>query len=233
MRLTRRLLACVAWLVVSAAWADAGEAAAAPAIRNPKRHEGFLNDIKQMGGNIDLVFVGDSITDGWRAAGKKTWDTHVAPLKALNLGIGGDCTHHVLTRLQNGELDGYQAKLFVLMIGTNNREDAKTVADGIQAILKEIRAKQAKARILLLGIFPRGEKPNDRRTRNEQANALIAKFDDGKAVKYLDIGDRFLANDKATLLKDLMPDALHPNAKGYEVWGEAIIGSVKDMLAGK
>jgi lysophospholipase L1-like esterase len=232
MRLTLRVVACLAWLVASIPWAEAGEAAAAPAIRNPKRHEGFLNDIKQMGGTIDLVFVGDSITDGWRAAGKKIWDQHFAPLKALNLGIGGDCTHHVLARLQRGELDGYQAKLFVVMIGTNNREDAQTVADGIQAILKEIRSKQAKARILLLGIFPRGGAANERRTRNEQTNALIAKFDDGKIVKYMDIGAKFLADDKVTLPKDVMPDALHPNAKGYEIWAEAIVGPVKEMLAG-
>lgn len=221
-------------ILATVALLSAGEATTTPAIHRPERHPGFLADIKKMNGDIDLVFVGDSITDGWRGGGKAEWQKHFAPLKALNLGIGGDRTQHVLWRLQNGELDGYQAKLFVIMIGTNNGGDsAEAVANGIQAIVKEIQTRQAKARILLLGIFPRGEKENRHRTKNEQTNAIIAKLDDGKNLRYLDIGAKFLAEDKVTLPKDIMPDFLHPNKKGYQIWAEAIIAPVQAMLGGK
>ncbi len=95
-----------------------------PAIKDRNRHDSFLEDIKK--GSNDLVFIGDSITDGWRGSGgKKIWDEAFGPLKPLNLGIGGDRTQHVLWRLQNGELDGYEAKLAVIMIGTNNGSDSK------------------------------------------------------------------------------------------------------------
>jgi len=201
-----------------------------PAQKDPKRHEGFLADIKKMKGEIHLVFIGDSITDGWRGGGKAIWQKEYGHHKALNLGIGGDSTQHVLWRLQNGELDGYKARLFVIMIGTNNGgNSAADVAAGIEAIVKEIKTKQPQARILLLGIFPRGDKPNDHRTKNDETNKLIAKLDDGKTLKYLDIGDKFLNPDK-TMSKDIMPDFLHPNAKGYEIWAEAIRGAVKQMM---
>src|SRR5579862_6900548 len=106
-----------------------------PAQKDPNRHTEFLNDIKKMHGRVNLVFVGDSITDGWRWGGKAVWDKNFdTHHDALNLGVSGDRTEHVLWRLQNGELDGYQAKLFVIMIGTNNGGDsAADVAAGIQA----------------------------------------------------------------------------------------------------
>ena len=201
-----------------------------PVEKNPERHTGFLADIKKMDGAIDLVFVGDSITDGWPSGGKAIWQKSFAPLKALNLGISGDRTEHVLWRMQNGELDGYKAKLFVIMIGTNNGNDsAPDVAAGIEAIVKEIKTKQPQARILLLGIFPRGEKPNPARAKNDEVNALVAKLDDGKTLKYLDIGDKFLDADK-NISKDIMKDFLHPTAAGYDVWEKAIEAPIKQML---
>jgi len=198
-----------------------------------KRHEGFLADIKK--GNNDLVFVGDSITDGWRGSGKKVWDEAFAPLKALNLGIGGDRTQHVLWRLQNGELDGYEAKLFVVMIGTNNGADSKEdVAAGITAIVDEIKKHQPKAKILLLGIFPRGPKADDKaRAKNNQVNEIIAKLDDGgKTLKYMDIGDKFL-DEKKDLPPKIMKDFLHPGAEGYQIWADAILPTVKEMMGVK
>jgi lysophospholipase L1-like esterase len=203
-----------------------------PAQKDPNRHTGFLADIKKMNGNIGLVFVGDSITDGWRGGGKTVWQKHFAAYKPLNLGIGGDRTEHVLWRLKNGELDGYRARLFVIMIGTNNGDPAPDVAAGITAIVKEIQAKQPQARILLLAIFPRSEKPDGGRLKNEEVNKLIAKLDDGgKLVKYMDIGDKFLNPDKS-MSKDIMPDFLHPNLKGYGIWAEAIDATVKQMFGG-
>ena len=228
------LLAVLVTALVGGVVVNAGEKkTTTPAQKDPKRHEGFLADIKKMGDKIDLVFVGDSITDGWRGGGKAVWTKDFAPLGALNLGISGDRTEHVLWRMQNGELDGYKAKLFVIMIGTNNGGDsAEDVAAGIEAIVKEIKAKQPQAKVLLLDIFPRGEKPNPARAKNEKVNAIIAKWDDGKTLKYLDIGDKFLTADK-TLTKEVMPDALHPNAKGYEIWAEAVLPTIKEMMGAK
>jgi lysophospholipase L1-like esterase len=235
MRIVNRIwLAVLAFGLLVVPLALAGEPATAqPAEKDPKRHTGFLEDIKKMNGDINLVFVGDSITDGWRGGGKAVWAKHYAQYKALNLGISGDRTQHVLWRLKNGELDGYKAKLFVIMIGTNNGGDsAPNVAAGIEAIIKEIIAKQPQAKILLLDIFPRGEKPNPARQKNEEVNKLIAKFEDKKTLFYLDIGDKFLDKDKV-LAKDIMPDALHPNAKGYQIWADAIDAAVKTLLGVK
>ena len=234
-RIFRSSLVILAMFFATAVPMLAGDGPTTPAVKDAHRHTSFLADITKMHGDIDLVFVGDSITDAWREGEAKTkWDAHFAPLKALNLGISGDRTQHVLWRLQNGELMGYKAKLFVIMIGTNNGGDsAESVAEGVKAIITEIQTKQAQAKILLLGIFPRGEKENRHRSKNEQTNAIIAKYDDGKAVRYLDIGLKFLAEDKLTLPKDIMPDALHPNAKGYEIWANAIIAPVKEMLGAK
>ena len=221
-------------LCVCASLFGAEPKTATPAEKDPARHTGFLADIKKMNGNVELVFVGDSITDGWRGGGKTVWQKTWSKNHPLNLGISGDRTEHVLWRMKNGELDGYKAKLFVMMIGTNNGGDsAADVAEGITAIIKEIQAKQPQARLLLLGIFPRSEKPDATRKKNEDVNAIIAKLDDGgKKIKYLDIGDKFLTADK-TLPKDIMPDFLHPNLKGYEIWAKETDPVIQQMLAGQ
>ncbi len=200
-----------------------------PAQKDPKRHEQFLEVAKK--GGVDLLFLGDSITDGWRGKnGKKTWDEAFAPLKAANFGIGGDRTQHVLWRVQNGELEGITPKLAVLMIGTNNGGDsADDVAAGITAIVKEVRTKSPTTKVLLLGIFPRGEKPNPGREKNDKVNVVVAKLDDKKDVKYLDIGAKFLAEDKS-ISKEVMPDFLHLSEKGYQIWAEAILPTVKELM---
>jgi len=200
-----------------------------------KRHEGFV-DIAKKGG-INVLFVGDSITDAWRQpdpakGGKAVWDREFAPLGAANFGISGDRTQHVLWRLQNGELEGIQPKAVVLMIGTNNtgferdgttpRNTPAQTIEGVKAIVSHLRTKQPQAKILLLAIFPRGEKPDHpQRAQIHEINAAIAKLHDGRHVHFLDIGQKFLARD-GTLPKDIMPDFLHPNKKGYEIWAAAI-----------
>ena len=205
-----------------------------PAPRDAKwvaRHDGFVAIAKK--GDVDLLFLGDSITDGWRGGGKAVWEKNFAPLKAANFGIGGDRTQHVIWRLQNGELDGIKPKLAVLMIGTNNlggNKDEEIVA-GIKAIIKELQTKSPSTKLLLLGIFPRSMKAEDpSRARIKHINSVIAKLDDGgKTIKYLDIGDKFLEAD-GTLPKSIMPDALHPNAHGYEIEAEAIMPAIKEMM---
>jgi len=189
-----------------------------------ERHARKVAEAKK--GGHELVFIGDSITHGFEHGGKEVWDQYYAPRKALNLGYSGDRTQHVLYRLQRGEFDGVPPKVAVLMIGTNNTghtmQDPAETAGGIRQILDLIADRSPETKILLLGIFPRGEKPDDAMRRNNEAvNALAAKFADGDRVQYLDVAKSFLAED-GTLLKSLMPDLLHPNTEGYRLWARAI-----------
>jgi lysophospholipase L1-like esterase len=198
--------------------------------RNAARHQGFLEVAKA--GNIDLLFVGDSITDGWRNRGLEVWDKYFAPLKAANFGIGGDTTQGVLWRMQNGELEGFRAKLIVLMLGTNNisRNPNAEIAEGDRLIVEEFRRRQPQAKVLILGIFPRGEEAsNPNRDRIKEINGMLAKLADNKQVFYTDIGEKFLAAD-GTLTREIMPDALHPNLMGYQIWADAISARVGELM---
>ena len=203
-----------------------------------KRHEGFVALAKQ--GGVDVLFLGDSITDFWRNRGKAVWEKNYGALHAANFGISGDRTQHVLWRMANGELDGIAPRVVVLMIGTNNtgfeadkvtpRNTPAEAAEGVKAIVRGLRAKLPAAKILLLAVFPRGEKPdNPQRLQVAAINALVAKLDDGRTVHYLDIGPKFLAAD-GTLPKALMPDFQHPNEKGYEIWAAAIEAPLAELL---
>jgi lysophospholipase L1-like esterase len=211
-----------------------------------KRHEAFVAMAKR--GGIDLLFLGDSITDAWggeghnpKAAGTKIFEKEFVPLKAANFGIGGDRTQHVLWRLQNGELDGIQPKVVMLMIGTNNsnRNDntAQEIAAGVTAIVKEIHQRSPKTKVLLLGIFPRatGKTPEANQAQMDkikQVNTTIAKLDDGgKTVRYLDIGSKFQAPD-GSLPRSIMPDQLHLSEKGYRIWADAVKGPIQELLGG-
>ncbi|HRJ09946.1 MAG TPA: platelet-activating factor acetylhydrolase IB subunit [Prosthecobacter sp.] len=209
-----------------------------------KRHESFNEVSKQ--GEATLVFLGDSITQGWEGKGKAAWEKYYASRKAANFGIGGDRTEHVLWRLENGNFDGLKPKLIVLMIGTNNTGhqnrpmpeinnqiytcSAEQTADGVELILRKLRKKAPFADILLLGIFPRGETPEDpMRKQNEATNVLISKLADGKTIHFMDIGKTFLQSD-GTLTKEIMPDLLHLSEKGYEMWAGAIEPKIKELL---
>jgi lysophospholipase L1-like esterase len=199
-----------------------------------KRHQGFVAIAKN--GDVDVLFLGDSITDAWRgAAAKPTWEKYFAPMKAANFGIGGDRTQHVLWRLQNGELDGRKPKVAVLMIGTNNTssDTAAQIAEGITAIVKTIHDKSPSTKVLLLAVFPRGEKAeNPGRTKIAEINKMISQLGEGSGVRYLDIGPKFLEKD-GSLTKGIMPDFLHLSARGYEIWGEAINPAVQELLGNK
>jgi len=202
-----------------------------------KRHEAFVEEAKK--GGFDVLFTGDSITDGWRNnPQKKIFDATFGPLKAANFGISGDRTQHVLWRLQNGEFEGLTLpKVVVLMIGTNNigqkdnPEPPASAVAGIQAIVKEIRKKSDHTKILLLGVFPRAEKPDHPfRGMVKEINAAAAKLDDeGKSVKFLDIGGKFLQDD-GSISKEVMPDFLHLSEKGYQIWADAIKDTLVEML---
>ncbi|MFO7937157.1 MAG: GDSL-type esterase/lipase family protein [Kiritimatiellia bacterium] len=193
-------------------------------------------------GGWQLVFLGDSITHGWEGRRGDTvapalWKKNFAPYKALNLGYGGDNTEHVLWRLDNGELDGYHPRLLVLMIGTNNtghrplaKESPEDTAAGIKAILERIADKSPKTKVALFAIFPRSARPTDNmRVRNNKVNKIIKNYADGERVIWVDINDRLLEPD-GTLSRKIMPDLLHPNAKGYQIWCDAIMPVIKETF---
>ncbi len=189
-------------------------------------------DIKKMDGKIDVAFVGDSITARWRDS--ENWKKHWGSYRAVNMGIGGDSTQHVLWRLQNGDLDGYKAKLFVVMIGTNNMwgkdPDPAHAAAGVKAVIDMISSKQPQAKILLLSLLPTGEKPNPGREKRMAVNELISKFAGGQ-VEYMDISGKYLGAD-GTMSKEVMHDFLHLAPKGFDIWAEAINDKVKETVGG-
>jgi beta-glucosidase len=202
-----------------------------------KRHEGFLKDKEAAlaKGPVEVLFVGDSITDGWRnGAQRKLFDERWGKHNPLNIGISGDRTQHVLWRLDNGEVDGLKPKAVVLMIGTNNLGNKESVPDtiaGVKAVVAKLREKLPESKVLLLAVFPRGNKADDPyRAQIKDVNEALAKLDDGgQHVKYLDIGPKFLEPD-GTLPKTIMPDALHPNEKGYEIWAEAMGPTLDELM---
>ena len=194
------------------------------------RHEGFNKRVAE--GNVDLVFIGDSITQGWEGAGKGVWAKYYGERDAVNLGIGGDRTQHVIWRLDNGNLKNFTPKAAVIMIGTNNSgsNTSQEIADGVAKIVEQIRKKSPQTKILLLAVFPRGANKEDgRRKVNQGANAIFSKLDDGKSVHYLDIGGAFLEDDQ-TLPREIMPDLLHLSPKGYEIWAKSIESKLASLL---
>jgi len=183
----------------------------------------------------ELIFDGDSITDGWHGGGKQIWTERYDKFHAFNFGISGDRTQHVLWRLEQGQADGMHPKLVALMIGTNNlgSNTAEEIADGVKAIVLDYQKRCPEAVILIQAIFPRGEKAdNPFRAKIKAINQIIATLADGKKVVYIDFGDKFL-DAEGNLPKDIMPDSLHPNAKGYQIWADAIQPVIDQYLAAK
>lgn len=186
-----------------------------------------------------ILFIGDSIThffggeqfDSYALRGKNTWDEFYAPRNAGNLGFGWDKTENVLWRLQHGAVEGIAPKVVVIMIGTNNTGtcSAPDIVLGITTIVLELRKRLPDAKILLLGVFPRSEKPGPQREKIAEVNAGIARLHAPPAVSYLDIGPKFLTPE-GLITKDIMPDFLHPNEKGYRIWAEAMEPTLRGLL---
>jgi lysophospholipase L1-like esterase len=204
------------------------------------KHEANVEIAKK--GDIDLLFMGDSITDFWRnegpadvanppRAGKTVFEKYYGAIKTANFGISGDSTQGVLYRLQNGEGQGFQPKAIMLMIGTNNYTTCTSaeIAEGVGAIVLELRKDFPAAKILLLGIFPRGTPGDVARRTVQDVNPIIAKLHDGQHVFYLDIGAKFLDAD-GVLQPDIMADKLHPNEKGYVIWAEAVKAPLAELM---
>jgi lysophospholipase L1-like esterase len=204
----------------------------------PSRHEAYVARAKA--GGVDLLFLGDSITDGWRwgNGGSQIWPKLYEPRHAANFGIGYDRIQNVLWRIENGELEKISPRVIVLLIGTNNtgkeddgkpRNTTPEIIAGISNLVRQIQFRLPQSKILLLGIFPRGEKTDPIRGQVQAVNAGIAGLDDPGKVKFLDLGAKFLAPD-GTLSRDLFPDLLHPNAKGYQIWADAMEPVLTELL---
>jgi beta-glucosidase len=207
-----------------------------------RAHSNFVEIAKQ--GDIDVLFMGDSITDWWRSSGrgrgtngvvpmggKPVFEKYFGSMKVANFGIAGDTTQGVLWRLQNGEGQGYNPKAIMLMIGTNNtmRNSPTEIAMGIANVVFELRKDFPDAKILLLAVFPRSGPTSRVRGQIDEINKLIPALHDNQHVFYKDIGSQFLAAD-GTIPLDVMSDGLHPTSKGYEIWAEAVHDTLVSLL---
>lgn len=232
MRITRPspalCLAVLAW-TLRTPFACADHSATQPAPRPDQgwqdRQKAMNQKVTEVGEKAQVIFIGDSITQGWEGAGKEVWARYYAHRNAINLGIGGDRTQHVLWRLDNGNLTGLKPKAAVVMIGTNNSsgEDntVEQIADGVTAIVRKLRAALPDTRILLLAIFPRGENPNPQRGKVLQVNQILQKLADEKTVFWVDCGPKFITAE-GLIPRELMPDYLHLTPTAYGLWAESI-----------
>jgi lysophospholipase L1-like esterase len=185
---------------------------------------------KTQGKHFDLVFDGDSITAGWnwQGRGQDVWNAHYAKLNAADFGIAGDQVQNVLWRLQHGQLNGINPKMVVFLIGANNitigNDPPDQISAGIKVTLNEYLKDAPNAKFLLIGCLPqKSDNPaSSVRTAVTQVNALIAPLADGKRIIYRDIGSKFLNPDGSLRSEMFVSDRVHPSAKGYQVWAEAI-----------
>jgi len=187
-------------------------------------------------GNVDVLFMGDSITDWWRNesgpyAGKDVFDKYWSDLNIANFGIAGDTTQGVLYRLDNGEGEGFTPKAIMLMIGTNNTisNNHAEIAEGIGAIVLDMERRWPEAEILLLGVFPRSAPNNPVRDKVNRINDVIKKLGDRPRVHYMDIGHIFM-DENEIIPVEIMSDGLHPSPAGYELWAQEVDGPLRDLL---
>ncbi len=205
-------------------------------------HEQLLQKTKQ--GRIDIYFEGDSITRRWGTSDEQykhflaNWRENFFGWNAGNFGWGADRTQNILWRLNNGELDNVNPKVIVLLAGTNNvgnqspKENDTRITDiplGIKAIIDTLRLKAPKATIIVMGIFPRNDNMEVMPIINS-INASIAKFADGKKVRYLNINDKMADKDGKLFDGITVPDNLHLDVKGYQVWADALKPIFRKLL---
>lgn len=200
-----------------------------------ERHLQINKVTKEAGEDAKVVFVGDSITQGWEGAGAKVWEENIKKLGAVNLGIGGDRTEHVLWRFNNGNLQKISPQVAVVMIGTNNfgyqQDSTDEVLEGVVAVVEKLKKEVSGIQILLLDIFPRGESFNEMRGNILQVNqSLQATYSGDERVTFLPIGHLFV-EDNGTISKEVMPDYLHLSEEGYQRWADAIVPSILNRLA--
>ena len=201
-----------------------------------KMHASFLERGKA--GPMGVLFLGDSITEGWKGA-SEVWDQSFGKYQPANFGIGGDQTQHVIWRIENGELDGIKPRVVVLMLGTNNTgaNTAEEIAAADTKIVSLIRKKLPQSKVLLLAVFPRGPRKSATGTDDgvermkiiRTVNSKLAKLDDGRTVRFLDLGPKFLDGSGAIPMS-IMPDQLHLSPAGYKIWAEAMMPLLQEMM---
>jgi lysophospholipase L1-like esterase len=203
-------------------------------------HEQLLEKARQ--GRIDLYFAGDSITRRWGATDYpqflEHWRQTFHGWNAANFAWGGDTTNNILWRIENGELDGLQPKVIVLLAGTNNvgttmppggdDEKAADIARGVTAIVRAIQARVPNATIVLMAVFPRNDNLAVMSTIGK-INRVLAGVADGKRVRFLDINDR-LADPSGRLRDGVSGDGLHLTLQGYQIWGDALRPVLTELL---
>jgi len=195
-----------------------------------RNHAKYVQQTQSM--KIDLCFLGDSITAMWPG---NLFGKYFGKYKVVNFGVGGDRTENVLWRLENGELKGQSPKVVVLMIGTNNLgfNTVEEVALGVETVVKNLQGKFPKTKILLLGILPKlgnAQEPTEKMlVKIAKVNAITAKLDDGKMIRYLDFGSKFL--DKDGKIQDgILADGVHLTGKGYDIWAASINELLTEMM---
>ncbi len=192
-------------------------------------------------GDYDIMFIGDSITELLNAdadpqgnpGGKPLVAKYFSDVKVGNFGISGDTTQGVLWRFQNGEGQGHKPKAIMLMLGTNNMNGSTTgpmVAEGLGAVILELRKDFPDAKILLVAIFPRGGSPSDSNRRKvEECNKIIAKLHDGQHVFFLNLNDKFLTPE-GKLIGFRPSDNLHPVTEGFDIWLSSVAPTLKSWV---
>jgi len=205
-------------------------------------HEQLLEKAKR--GRIDIYFEGDSITRRWGATDYPellaNWNRNFFGWNAADFGWGADRIQNVLWRLNHGELDGVDPKIIVLLAGTNNVVDTATpegdvdivagITRGMQAILRALQEKAPHATIILMGIFPRNDNPAVM-PAIDKINDNLSRLADGNRIRYLNINGK-LADGNGDLFEGMMnaTDKLHPTAKGYQVWADALKPVFTELL---
>jgi len=205
--------------------------AATPMMKDPDRHEQFLNRIKE--GNIGLLFLGDSLTDWWPTQGERSWRS-LANYEPASFGVAGDRTEHLLWRITHGELEGINPKVTVVLIGTNNignfeNEKPESIAKAIRQTVLIIHERLPSTRVLLIGILPRGDKNSIERKNARDVNDQIRNLEDHDKTRYLDLTSALLESD-GNIPAAVMPDQLHLTARGYEIWLREMEPLLKEMM---
>ena len=228
--------------------ARTGDASVTPvyASWHQKDNDRIMADLKKAKGEVGLLLIGDSITALWPSKGPLSYATF-QPWKPLNIAISAEHTEHLIYRMLNGNIEGIKPKAAMILIGTNNlghepMEKPEWVIAGIKRVIEVLHEKSPDTKVLLLALFPRGAEHKGKdgvfantqatdsiRTRTVETNKLMPALADGKKVFFMDIGAMFVATD-GTIRTDLMPDNLHPNELGYQLWITAVKPKLDELM---
>ena len=185
-------------------------------------------------GNTDILFLGNSIMNGWDFTALDIWNERFAPRGAVNLGIGSDRTQHLLWRIKDHDFSAVESKVAVVLIGTNNSNGndntAEQIADGIKLIANTLRWYLPDTKVVILSIFPRGAGPSVQRTKNQRASELASEIADGQNIIFRDMNHLFLNDDESIKTELMMEDLVHLNLQGYEAWADELDRLLDELI---